>query len=113
MGCLPVDPSSTEVCTVGGMVANIPSGIHSYLYGRRPKTTCLGYRKVFWAAVLFFNLTEQNTIKIYRKAERLYTKKLKKLKVNSRLALKNASGYNIHTEIKKDKEKLTQLFGRK
>jgi FAD/FMN-containing dehydrogenase len=90
---MPVDPSSIDVCSVGGMVANNSSGIHSYLYGDTKDyvTELEGH----WADGTFFSTyTGENIHHLEEKLKHL-TSKAQTLKDKLPRTSKNSSGYNI------------------
>ena len=90
---MPVDPSSSDVCSVGGMVANNSSGIHSYLYGdiKDYVTELEGY----WADGSFFSTYTEKNIRDFE--EKLKPIALKSQMIKDKLpkTSKNSSGYNI------------------
>ncbi|MEI6093472.1 MAG: FAD-binding and (Fe-S)-binding domain-containing protein [bacterium] len=90
---VPVDPSSGDVCTVGGMVANNSSGIHSYLYG--DTKDYVSELEGFWADGSFFSTyTEKNILHFKEKFNDLASRS-KGLEDKLPRTLKNSSGYNI------------------
>jgi len=89
----PVDPSSMEVCTIGGMVGNNSSGIHSFLYGDT-KDYVLGLEG-FWADGKFFStITGLNIDTILQKLLP-FKNKAKEAEKHLPLTSKNSSGYNL------------------
>jgi FAD/FMN-containing dehydrogenase/ferredoxin len=90
---MPVDPSSIDVCSLGGMVANNSSGIHSYLYGDT-KDYVLELEG-YWADGRFFSTyTGENTHHLEKKLRDL-APKAEKLQDKLPRTAKNSSGYNI------------------
>ncbi len=90
---MPVDPSSAEVCSVGGMVSNNSSGIHSYMYGDT-KDYVIGLEGYFADGNFFSTITGEGTKsyldaldELRPEAVRLFDKVPK--------TLKDSSGYNI------------------
>jgi len=97
---MPVDPSSMNMCSVGGMVSNNASGIHSFLYGDT-KDHVLGLEG-FWADGSFFSTIKGENIKnITEKLSKLHDK-VQKLKSKLPLTKKNSSGYNIRDSFLSD-----------
>ena len=90
---MPVDPSSADVCSVGGMVANNSSGIHSYLYGDT-KDYVLGLEGYFVDGRFFSTITGQGTKEIIEDINKLrpQAKELFNLVPKT---IKNSSGYDI------------------
>ena len=89
----PVDPSSMEVCTIGGMVGNNSSGIHSFLYGDT-KDYVVGLEG-FWADGKFFStITGLNVDSTLQKLLP-FKNKAKDVQKHLPLTSKNSSGYNI------------------
>jgi FAD/FMN-containing dehydrogenase/ferredoxin len=89
----PVDPSSADVSTIGGMVGNNSSGIHSFLYGDT-KDYVLGLEG-FWADGKFFSTI--NGVNVDGVLQKLFPFKRKAQEAMQHLpqATKNSSGYNI------------------
>lgn len=90
---MPVDPSSAEVCSVGGIVANNSSGIHSYMYGDT-KDYVMGLEGFFADGTFFSTITGEGIKKpldeldeLRPEAVRLFDKLPK--------TIKDSSGYNI------------------
>lgn len=97
---VPVDPSSYDVCTVGGMVANNSSGIHSYLYGDTKDFVC--ELEGYWADGSFFSTyTEENILHFKEKFKNIESKS-KQIKEKLPRTLKNSSGYNIKSAFNLD-----------
>jgi len=89
----PVDPSSMDVCTVGGMVGNNSSGIHSFLYGDT-KDYVVGLEG-FWADGKFFStIADINTDGVLLKLLS-FKRKVVEAKKHLPQTSKNSSGYNI------------------
>lgn len=106
---IPVDPSSEALCSVGGMVANNSSGIHSYLYGdTKDYVTEL---EGFYADGTFFSTYTEKNIQVFKEELELVQNKAKKLTKKLPKSLKNSSGYNIKDSIlKSDKEPWKKRF---
>jgi FAD/FMN-containing dehydrogenase/ferredoxin len=99
---MPVDPSSEALCSVGGMVANNSSGIHSYLYGDT-KDYVLELEG-FYADGSFFSTYTGKNIDLFKNDLELLEPKLENLKSKIPISKKNSSGYNIKYSLLKDKK---------
>ena len=89
----PVDPSSMDVCTIGGMVGNNSSGIHSFLYGDT-KDYVIGLEG-FWADGKFFStITGLNVDGVLQKLLP-FRQKADDIKHHLPQTSKNSSGYNV------------------
>ncbi len=90
---MPVEPSSADFCSVGGMVANNASGIHSYMYGDT-KDYVIGLEGYFADGSFFSTTTGVGTEKYIT---HLSTLKLEAVKLFDKVpkAVKDSSGYNI------------------
>jgi len=89
----PVDPSSMEVCTIGGMVGNNSSGIHSFLYGDT-KDYVVGLEG-FWADGKFFSTITGLNIDATLQKLLPFKNRAKEAQKHLPLTSKNSSGYNI------------------
>lgn len=89
----PVDPSSMDVCTIGGMVGNNSSGIHSFLYGDT-KDYVVGLEG-FWADGKFFSTITGLNVDATLQKLLPFKSKATELEHHLPLTSKNSSGYNI------------------
>ena len=110
---IPVDPSSAELCSVGGMVANNSSGIHSYLYGDT-KDYVLELEGFYADGTSFSTYTGKN-IEAFKEKLELLRDMAKRLASKLPVSLKNSSGYNIKDVFLRNskttwKEKFIQLL---
>ncbi|HOW17093.1 MAG TPA: FAD-binding oxidoreductase, partial [bacterium] len=97
---MPVDPSSHEVCSIGGMVSNNSSGIHSYLYGDT-KDYVIGIEGYFANTDSFSTISGEGTKKYL---DIISSIKPKALALTDKIAKssKNSSGYNIKDTFSKN-----------
>ncbi len=97
---MPVDPSSHEVCSVGGMVSNNSSGIHSYLYGDT-KDYVIGLEGYFSDTNFFSTISGEGTKKYLDIMSSIKSRALALIDKTAKSS-KNSSGYNIKDAFSKD-----------
>lgn len=90
---MPVDPSSENVITIGGMVSNNSSGIHSYLYGDM-KNYVIGLEG-FLTNGNFFSTIDGTGLKEIKKKLKTLRDKAKALEDRLPKVNKSSFGYNI------------------
>jgi FAD/FMN-containing dehydrogenase/NAD-dependent dihydropyrimidine dehydrogenase PreA subunit len=90
---MPVDPSSADVITIGGMVSNNSSGIHSYLYGDM-KDYVIGLEGFLTNGSFFSTITNKGLNEIKKKLKNI-KEKAKALESKLPKTNKSSFGYNI------------------
>jgi len=102
----PVDPSSFNFCSIGGMVMNNASGLHSLKYGVT-KDYVLGLEGYYADGSFFSTIKNYNTNNKVNKLNKIYSNFIKN-KNSLPLTLKTSSGYNL--ELKNQNVDLNKLL---
>ena len=119
----PPDPSSSNWCTIGGMIANNAAGPHSAKYGdTRDYTLSLKVvlsngevittRPIELDGDIWKQIIHSNTLKglIYRKLRKIYKRNYALIEKSYPKVVKNASGYYLKEIVKDDTIDITKLF---